>query len=531
MTPYLVSQEAKAAKQKKTQKLGKRKRAQKDDDDDEASADEDQTRLGVQDVDDLSDFEDKVSIPDRFNLRCVEFEMTAWPVVSQEIAKDAHEPLHVYTRAIGRTHQKPFEFADLQHCLEHYPELSFADLPLFADTPIMCGEATLTPASHAVFSGKNDLHIKFFLSGPRLPGMTRTQTRTLLFENGIPFMNIVKDGCMEFSKVDDKEVCRYQIPFFSKQWVTRLAKWGKATDDIKALERNSSYEHETKRVRELRIDCMQQQVAQQIKSMTAVQEIYVGDDISTAMLPLMMVHWSFSQAPIGQPGRTYWRRLGMERNHHMENKDAPVSVAEALRTFDAARPSADIFARVRQLGTEYETANESTRGDQSGQPHGPIMIDPHDDEIWHQYNRRLDDLYDLEYMHRSLPVPMHMNHPAIAGLPTNYTQMSMYHASRPHSEVPDPDREVSQLLGEGQSPDDTSLAQSDSPEVKAEPRDLAGSAGQAEPTSSPATGSSPAPSPPQTATKASPLTLQDLQNLQAVHDYTRKRSRPIKQEQ
>lgn len=291
-------------------------------------------------------------------LKCIAFDMSLCAVPERSDHGQLDRAFHTYTQSVPGPYQAPASFSDLDHCLEHYPELGILDLEQYCGVPIIAAEASLEPVSkHS--DGRHDLSIKFRLQGPRMPSVTRVQATTTLFEAGVPVFNTTKQGTMDSSWRGPDEMCMYQIPFVSQQWAARLHRWGQSLARLSAYEHRPLAAKESRRERAASVDTMRRAVSDQLAVLNAVQEICVGNDRSTNVRPIMVIHWAFRQADEGEFGRTFWRDVEMQQRPRdkgtLRTTLEPMGLANMLQTFDRSAPTNETLLAAQARDQEYKS--------------------------------------------------------------------------------------------------------------------------------------------------------------------------------
>ena len=137
----------------------------------------------------------------------------------------------------------------------------------------------------------------------------------------------------------------HQIPFCSKYWAAKLHDLGSKLEQASQADTrllDGSYNPESRR---LHGKSARHHVSSTLRQLHAVQELWADLGSGTADHLVLVIHWSFKQAPEASCGRTYWRKVHTPPSMSETAED---KYAFDMQQFDDHAPSAEMLAETRR---------------------------------------------------------------------------------------------------------------------------------------------------------------------------------------
>ena len=234
------------------------------------------------------------------------FEMS---VVPETVPGSSSNPLHIYTQSSADSRQPDVKFRSFHQCVEVFPQFGMQQINLFGVEGLLAANVSFAFPGTGRLYGQYQLEILMMLQGAYAPGLPFVQSKTTFFDDMRPEEAIFQPGeVMVPEGATEGAPCLYQVPFCSGSWVQTLHRLGSALSKSKE-DRPKENRFDGHGGRNKAPGGVEQDVADTLRRLTAVQEIFVCDKKYKKSVTMLVIHWSFEKAAEGDAGRTTWSRI------------------------------------------------------------------------------------------------------------------------------------------------------------------------------------------------------------------------------
>ncbi|KAK4989637.1 hypothetical protein LTR50_003104 [Elasticomyces elasticus] len=240
------------------------------------------------------------SMPCLRNLEPIDFSM----FVQDPHASKEPKILYTYTQFADQPRLPDLRLDDPASLERAYPQLAMMHSNGSLDCPVIVAEASIEILSASLPQGL-EMGISFELSSARAHSPPSLKWCLGFFENGKHIDESAMENVTNAFPMNDSNV--YSIPFGSHFWAVKFHTLGNRLQEAQRIlmADPETLDHTSYEQRMVKAVQIREHVAASLSNLTAVQEI-IDESNGTRML---VIYWTFRQAPSGTKGQTTWREL------------------------------------------------------------------------------------------------------------------------------------------------------------------------------------------------------------------------------